>query len=175
MQPIRVRNAGTDDLPAMLAIYNEIVANTTAIYNDKPSSLDERREWLRVRRGGGWPVLAAMRGDELVGYASFAEFRGAWPGYLHSVEHSVYVRADCRHQGIGSALVRSLLPLAAALDKHVMIGGIDAANEGSLRLHERLGFQRVAHYREVGRKFGRWLDLVFVQRFVDAPGASRAG
>lgn len=175
MQPIRVRNAGTDDLPAMLAIYNEIVANTTAIYNDKPSSLDERREWLRVRRGGGWPVLAAMRGDELVGYASFAEFRGAWPGYLHSVEHSVYVRADCRHQGIGSALVRSLLPLAAALDKHVMIGGIDAANEGSLRLHERLGFQRVAHFREVGRKFGRWLDLVFVQRFVDAPGASRPG
>ncbi|HEX6721416.1 MAG TPA: GNAT family N-acetyltransferase [Burkholderiaceae bacterium] len=175
MQPIRVRNAGIDDLPAMLAIYNEIVANTTAIYNDKPSSLDERREWLRVRRGGGWPVLAAMRGDELVGYASFAEFRGAWPGYLHSVEHSVYVRADCRHQGIGSALLRSLLPLAAALDKHVMIGGIDAANEGSLRLHERLGFQRVAHFREVGRKFGRWLDLVFVQRFVDAPGASRAG
>ena len=175
MQPIRVRNAGTDDLPAMLAIYNEIVANTTAIYNDKPSSLDERREWLRARSSGGWPVLAALRGDELVGYASFAEFRGAWPGYRHSVEHSVYVRADCRHQGIGSALVRSLLPLAAALDKHVMIGGIDAANEGSLRLHERLGFQRVAHFREVGRKFGRWLDLVFVQRFIDAPGASRAG
>ncbi len=175
MQPIRLRDACADDLPAMLAIYNEIVANTTAIYNDKPSSLDERREWLRGRSGGGWPVLAALRGDELVGYASFAEFRGAWPGYRHSVEHSVYVRADCRHQGIGSALVRSLLPLAAALDKHVMIGGIDAANEGSLRLHERLGFQRVAHFCEVGRKFGRWLDLVFVQRFIDARGASRAG
>lgn len=175
MQTIRVRDAGADDLPAMLGIYNEIVANSTAIYNLQPSTLDERREWLRVRSGGGWPVLAAVRDDEVVGYASFAEFRGAWPGYLHSVEHSVYVRADCRQQGIGRTLVSALLPIAAALDKHVMIGGIDADNEGSLRLHERLGFQRVAHFREVGRKFGRWLDLVFVQRFIDAPGAPRAG
>ena len=175
MLPIRVRAATADDLPAMTAIYNEVVVNSTAIYSFQPSSLDERREWFRVRSGGGWPVLAALRGDEVVGYASFAEFRGAWPGYQHSVEHSVYVRADCRHQGIGSQLVQALLPIAATLGKHVMIGGIDAANAGSLRLHERLGFERVAHFREVGRKFGRWLDLVFVQRFIDAPGAPRAG
>jgi len=175
MLPIRVRAATADDLPAMTAIYNEVVVNSTAIYSFQSSSLDERREWFGVRSGGGWPVLAALRGDEVVGYASFAEFRGAWPGYQHSVEHSVYVRADCRHQGIGSQLVQALLPIAAALGKHVMIGGIDAANAGSLRLHERLGFERVAHFREVGRKFGRWLDLVFVQRFIDAPGAPRAG
>jgi phosphinothricin acetyltransferase len=175
MQEIRVRAASADDVPAMMAIYNEIVAHSTAIYSFKPATLDERREWFRARTGGGWPVLAAVRGDELVGYASFAEFRGAWPGYLHSVEHSVYVRADCRHRGIGRALLSALLPIAAAMDKHVMIGGIDAANEGSLRLHEQLGFERVAHFREVGRKFGRWLDLVFVQRFIDAPGAARAG
>ena len=175
MQEIRVRAASADNVPAMMAIYNEIVAHSTAIYSFKPATLDERREWFRARTGGGWPVLAAVRGDELVGYASFAEFRGAWPGYLHSVEHSVYVRADCRHQGVGRALLSALLPIAAAMDKHVMIGGIDAANEGSLRLHEQLGFERVAHFREVGRKFGRWLDLVFVQRFIDAPGAARAG
>ena len=174
MPPIRVRDANADNLPAMLAIYNEVVANSTAIYSFQPSTLEERREWFRVRSGGGWPVLAAVRGDELLGYASFAEFRGAWPGYRHSVEHSVYVRADCRHQGIGSALLSALLPIAAAMDKHVMIGGIDAANQGSLRLHERLGFQRVAHFREVGRKFGRWLDLVFMQRFIDSPGAVRS-
>ena len=175
MQPTRVRDATADDVPAMMAIYNEIVANSTAIYSFNPSSVDERREWFRVRTGGGWPVLAALRGEELVGYASFSEFRGAWPGYLHSVEHSVYVRADCRHQGIGRALLQALLPVAAKMGKHVMIGGIDAANQGSLRLHERLGFERVAHFREVGRKFDRWLDLVFVQRFIDAPGAPRAG
>ena len=175
METIRVRDAVADDVPALMAIYNEVVANSTAIYSFKPSTLDERREWFRMRSAGGWPVLAALRGDELLGYASFAEFRGAWPGYLHSVEHSVYVRADGRRQGVGRALLSALLPIAAALDKHVMIGGIDAANEGSLRLHEALGFERVAHFREVGRKFGRWLDLVFVQRFIDAPGARRAG
>jgi phosphinothricin acetyltransferase len=173
MNVISVRAARADDLPAMAAIYNDVVANSTAIYTTQPSSLAERRDWFNTRTGSGFPVLAAWRGDELLGYASFAEFRGAWPGYLHSVEHSVYVRADSRHQGIGSTLVRSLFPLAAAMDKHVMIGGIDAANEGSLHLHAQLGFERVAHFREVGRKFGRWLDLVFVQRFIDSPGAPR--
>jgi phosphinothricin acetyltransferase len=174
MNDIAVRAGRAEDLEAMAAIYNEVVATSTAIYTATPSALQERRDWFTNRIGAGYPVLAAVQGGELVGYASFAEFRGAWPGYLHSVEHSVYVRADRRHQGIGSTLVKALFPLAAALDKHVMIGGIDAANEGSLRMHEQLGFQRVAHFREVGRKFGRWLDLVFVQRFIDAPGAARA-
>jgi len=174
MNPLTVRAAHTDDVAAMAAIYNDVVATSTAIYTSRPSTLPERRDWLNARVGAGFPVLAAEQGGELVGYASFAEFRGAWPGYLHSVEHSVYVRADRRQQGVGSALVRALFPLAAAMDKHVMIGGVDAANEGSLRMHERLGFARVAHFHEVGRKFGRWLDLVFVQRFLDAPGTPRA-
>jgi len=175
MDSLIVRAAHADDVAAMAAIYNDVVATSTAIYTTKQSTLPERRDWFGTRIGAGFPVLAAVQGSEVVGYASFAEFRGAWPGYLHSVEHSVYVRAARRQQGVGSMLVRALFPLAAALDKHVMIGGIDAANEGSLRMHERLGFQRVAHFREVGRKFGRWLDLVFVQRFIDAPGAPRSG
>ena len=174
MQPLTVRAAHADDVAAMTEIYNDVVTTSTAIYTSQPSTLPERSEWYRARTGAGFPVLAAMQSGELVGYASFAEFRGAWPGYLHSVEHSVYVRADHWRQGVGSALVRALFPLAAALDKHVMIGGIDAANEGSLHMHEHLGFQRVAHFREVGRKFDRWLDLVFVQRFIDAAGAPRA-
>jgi L-amino acid N-acyltransferase len=174
MAPLTVRAAQSDDVAAMAAIYNDVIATSTAIYSSQPSTLDERRDWFSARIAAGFPVLAAVRGGELVGYASFAEFRGAWPGYLHSVEHSVYVRADHWRHGVGSALVRALFPLAAAMDKHVMIGGIDAANDGSLEMHERLGFQRVAHFREVGRKFGRWLDLVFMQRFLDAPGALRA-
>ena len=173
MAALTVRPARADDVAAMAAIYNHVVATSTAIYTAQPSTVHERRDWFDKRTGAGFPVMAALHGHELVGYASFAEFRGAWPGYLHSVEHSVYVRADCWRRGVGSALVRALFPLAAALDKHVMVGGIDAANEGSLRLHERLGFERVAHFREVGRKFDRWLDLVFVQRFIDAPGAPR--
>ena len=170
---LTVRAARADDVAAMTAIYNHVVATSTAIYTAQAASVPQRRDWFEQRTAAGFPVLAAEHDGELVGYASFAEFRGAWPGYLHSVEHSVYVREDCRRRGVGSALLRALFPPAAALDKHVMIGGIDAANDGSLRLHERLGFERVAHFREVGRKFGRWLDLVFVQRFIDAPGAPR--
>jgi phosphinothricin acetyltransferase len=175
MTTLTVRVAHADDVAAMAAIYNDVIASSTAIYTSQPSTLAERLDWFNHRTAAGFPVLAAVQGDDLVGYASFAEFRGAWPGYLHSVEHSVYVRADRWRHGVGSTLVRALFPLAAALDKHVMIGGIDAANDGSLRLHERRGFQRVARFCEVGRKFGRWLDLVFVQRFLDAPGAPRAG
>jgi L-amino acid N-acyltransferase YncA len=175
MPTFSVRAATAHDIEAVTAIYNEVIATSTAVYALVPTTVHERRAWFDARVAAGYPVLVAVDGDAVVGFASFGEFRGAWPGYRHSVEHSVHVRADRRGQGVGSTLVRSLLPLAAAMDKHVMVGGIDATNDGSLRMHERLGFQRVAHFREVGRKFGRWLDLVFVQRFLDAPGATRPG
>ena len=118
-------------------------------------------------------MLVAADADEVVGFASFGEWRGTWPGYRYTVEHSVHVRRDRRGRGIGRRLVEALFPRAGELGKHVMIGGIDADNAGSIRFHERLGFERVAHFREVGHKFGRWLDLVFVQRLLDAPGAAR--
>jgi L-amino acid N-acyltransferase len=174
MQAFTVRAATAHDIEAVTAIYNEVIATSTAVYSVLPTTAQERRAWFDARVAAGYPVQVAEQGAAVIGFASFGEFRGAWPGYRHSVEHSVHVRSAWRGQGVGSALVRSLFPLAATLDKHVMIGGIDAANDGSLRMHQRLGFERVAHFREVGRKFGRWLDLVFVQRYVDAPGASRA-
>ncbi len=111
--------------------------------------------------------------NDVLGFASFGDWRGAWPGCRYTVEHLVHVRSDVRGQGVGSTLVEALLARAVALRKHVMIGGIDAANEASIRFHERLGFERVGYFREVGHKFGRWLDLVFMQRFLDAPGAPR--
>ena len=154
-----------DDLPGLLAIYNEVIATSTAVYSDQPTTLAERREWWQARRRQGYPVLVARDDSGVVGFATFGDFR-SWPGYRHTVEHTVHVRADRRGQGVGSALVRALLPVAAALDKHVMIGAIDAANDGSIRMHERLGFVRVGHLREVGRKFDRWLDLVLMQRIL---------
>jgi len=170
---IEITNATPDDLPAILDIYNEVIANSTAVYSVAPTTLDERRTWFEARTRAGYPVLVAVGGDGVVGFASFGEFRGAWVGYRYSVEHSVHVRKDQRGHGIGTRLVQELLPLAHAMGKHVMIGGIDAANQGSIRMHERLGFVRVATMPEVGRKFGRWLDLVFMQRFLDEPGAAR--
>jgi phosphinothricin acetyltransferase len=169
-----VRAATESDLPGILAIYNEVIANSTAVYSSEPTTLDERRAWFTSRSARGFPVvIVADRGGNVLGFASFGDWRGAWPGYRYTVEHSVHVRNDVRGRGIGRALVESLFSLALGLGKHVMIGGIDAANDASIRFHERLGFERVAHFREVGHKFGRWLDLVFMQRFLDPPGSGR--
>jgi phosphinothricin acetyltransferase len=168
-----VRSAETHDLPQILAIYNDVIATSTAIYATEPGSLAERTEWYEQRRQRGFPVLVAAEGDSVLGFSSFGEFRGAWNGYRYSVEHSVHVRGDARGKSVGRVLVEALFPLAEALDKHLMIGAIDAANEGSIRFHERLGFERVGHFKEVGHKFGRWLDLVFMQRFLDPPGSAR--
>ncbi|WP_119422211.1 GNAT family N-acetyltransferase [Desertibaculum subflavum] len=160
-----IRDAGADDLPGLLAIYNEVIAHSTAIYADDPATLADRQAWWAARRAQGYPVLVAVDASGVAGFASFGDFRAA-PGYRFSVEHSVHVRADRRRQGLGGQLVSALLPRAAALGKHVMIAGVDASNAASIALHERLGFEQVAHFREVGRKFERWLDLVFLQRFL---------
>ena len=169
-----VRPAREADLPGILAIYNHVIATSTAVYTSAPATLDERRAWFCARCAHRFPVLVAADGDEVLGFASFGEWRGAWPGYRYTVEHSVHVRGDVRGRGIGRALVEALFPAALALEKHVMIGGIDAANEASIRFHARLGFERVACFREVGHKFGRWLDLIFMQRFLDPAGSARA-
>ncbi len=166
MQDLQIRAVLETDLAQVLEIHNEVVLNTTAIYVSAPSTLEERRAWWLARINAGFPVLLALSRGQVAGFSTFGEFRGAWPGYLHSVEHSVHIRADFRGQGVGRALVTALFPLAARAGKHVMIGAIDASNVASLALHESLGFTRVAHVKEVGRKFERWLDLVFVQKFV---------
>jgi L-amino acid N-acyltransferase len=170
-----VRAAQEIDLPGILAIYNDVIATSTAVYTQEPSTLDERRAWFTSRSGAGFPVLVAVgSAGDVLGFASFGEWRGAWPGYRYTIESSVHIRHDVRRQGIGRTLVESLFPLALGLGKHVMIGGIDAANDASILFHESLGFERVAHFKEVGHKFGRWLDLVFMQRFLDPPGSSRS-
>jgi L-amino acid N-acyltransferase len=168
---MQLRDAVEDDIPGILSIYNDVIATSTAIYAEKAVALDERVSWFRHRRQRGYPVLVATDDSGVTGFISFGDFR-AWPCYLHSVEHSVHVRADRRRRGVGRSLIEALIPKACALGKHILIAGIDADNIGSLTLHESLGFEQVAHFREVGRKFDRWLDLVFMQRFLDAPGAA---
>ncbi|HEY3849426.1 MAG TPA: GNAT family N-acetyltransferase [Steroidobacteraceae bacterium] len=152
-------------LPEILAIYNEVIRNTTAVYSDKEVTLEDRERWFDAKGAQGFPVLVATDSSGVVGFGTFGEFR-AWPCYRASVEHSVHVRADCRRRGVGRALVEALIDAAAAMQKHVMIAGIDAENVNSISLHESLGFEVVGHFREVGLKFGRWLDLKFMQRFI---------
>jgi L-amino acid N-acyltransferase YncA len=168
-----IRDAHREDLPHILAIYNDIVATSTAIYRDDPATLEERAQWWRDRTAQGYPVLVAADHTGVIGYASFGDFR-AWPGYRFTVEHTVHVRSDRRGHGVGTALMHPLIERATTLGKHVMIAGVDADNHASLQFHERLGFVRVAHFREVGFKFDRWLDLVFLQRLLDAAPTSPA-
>jgi L-amino acid N-acyltransferase len=167
-----IRAARPADLPGILAIYNDVIATSTAVYADDPVPLGERAAWLEARRAQNYPVLVAADGADVLGFSSFGDFR-AWPGYRYTVEHSVHVRADRRGTGIGRRLVEGLFPLASGLGKHVMVAGVDAANVASIRFHERLGFEQVGLFREVGHKFGRWLDLVVLQRFLDPPGSWR--
>lgn len=164
---LEVREALEADLPGLTAIYNEVIATSTAVYTCDAVTVAERHDWWRGRAAQGYPVLIAADEAGVAGFASFGDFR-AWPGYRFTVEHSVHVRAGMRGRGVGTVLVRALLRRAAECGKHVMIGGVDAANAAAIRFHEHLGFTRTAQLHEVGYKFGRWLDLVFLQRRVDA-------
>ena len=161
--PPVITDATEADLPGLVAIYNEVIATSTAVYSSEPVTLAERSSWWRTRTAQGYPVLVTRDSQGVCGFATFGDFR-VWPGYRFTVEHTVHVRADGRGRGVGTHLVQALFPRAAALGKHMMIAGVDAANAASIRFHERLGFMQSGRLREVGYKFDRWLDLVFLQR-----------
>jgi L-amino acid N-acyltransferase len=163
-----IRHATERDLAEILGIYNHAIEHTTAIFEYRPHTIEMRREWFRAKQAAALPVLVADVGGAVRGFATYGPFR-AWPAYKYSVEHSVYVDPAVRRQGIGSALVQSVLEEARAQDLHVVMAGITSDNGVSLRLHERLGFKEVAHIPEVGFKFGRWLDLKFLQLVFETP------
>jgi L-amino acid N-acyltransferase len=168
---VEIRDAVRDDIEGIAAIYNDAVVHTTAIWNEATVDAANRLAWLADRERAGYPVLVAVDAEGAVcGYASFGDWR-AWDGYRHTFEHSVYVRSDRRGSGFGKALMTALIERAQGIGKHVMVAGIEAANAPSIRLHQALGFERVGHLKQVGAKFGRWLDLVFLQLSA-APGSS---
>ena len=160
---MRIRDATNADIPAILAIYNDVVSSTTAIYDERPSTLPERQAWFEARRAKDFPVLVGELNGEVMGFSTFGEWRSRW-GYRHTVEHSVHVRADCRRKGFGRQLIEVLFPRAAAMDVHMMIAHIDSAAAASLRLHEKLGFKSVGTFREVGKMRGGWLSVVAMQK-----------
>ena len=161
---MRIRDATEDDLPGILAIYNHVIATSNAVYTETPATLEDRRAWFAARRESNFPILVADD-SSIVGFASFGDFR-PWPGYALSVEHSVYVHDAAHRRGVGTALVRRLVEEAQRRGKHVMIGGVDASNVASIGLHRKLGFTDAGVLREVARKFGRWLDLILMQRML---------
>jgi len=154
---------------AVCEIYNATIPTTTGAWTEELESLEERVAWFHRQLADAMPVLVAVDDDTadggVVGFATYGEFRDnrKWPGYRFTVEHSIHVRDTHHGQGIGRSLLWALIERARADGMHVMVAAVDAENVGSLAFHERLGFREVGRLPQTGRKFDRWLDLVFLQ------------
>ena len=161
-----VRHASKEDCAAIGEIYNHAVLHTAAIWNDKTVDTDNRIAWFEARTLAGYPVLVMEDEGVVAGYASFGDWR-AFDGFRHTVEHSVYVHPQHQGRGIGRSLMEALIVEARKIGKHVMVAGIEAQNQTSIHLHETLGFVTTGQMPQVGTKFGRWLDLTFMQLQLD--------
>jgi phosphinothricin acetyltransferase len=163
---MQVRPATLEDLPQILEIYNEAVQNTTASYDYEPRTLEHRTAWYEERVRDKYPILVAHTGDgRVLGWAALNPFH-ARVGYRFTSENSVYVAADQRGKGIGTLLLPPLIEAARLRGLRAIIATIDAENEASIRLHARFGFEKVGHFKQVGFKFNRWLDVVYMERLV---------
>ena len=157
-----VRNAGRADVPAILEIYNDAVLKTTASYDYEPRSLVHRLGWFDDHERNGLPVFVAEQGGRVLGWSALNRFHERM-GYRFTLENSIYIAEPFRGQGIGTQLMPPLIAAARTRSFHVIIAAIDASNQASIRLHTRFGFVTAGHLQEVGHKFGRWLDVVYMQ------------
>lgn len=156
---------------AIRAIFNDAIVHSTALYDYRPRTAEMMRVWFETKLNGNFPVIGFENpSGQLMGFGTYGTFR-AWPAYKYSVEHSVYVDAHFRGQGLGTRLLQELIAAARRQEYHVLIGGIDSDNAVSIRLHEKLGFTFCGTIRQAGYKFGRWLDLSFYQRILDTPAS----
>ena len=158
-----IRPASAPDLPAINDIYNHYVHTSTCTYQLEDEPMTARLAWFSAHDPATHPVTVAALGGEIVGWAALSRYnpRG---GYRHTVEDSVYVRDDVRRRGVGAALLADLVARASAVGHRVIVAGIDADQQGSVRLHERHGFVAAGRLASVGLKFGRWLDVVYLQK-----------
>ncbi|MBW6435200.1 GNAT family N-acetyltransferase [Actinoplanes hulinensis] len=156
-----IRAADAGDMEGIRAIRNRAIEQTTALWTETPQSPAEATAWLAAHLARG-SAFVAEAGGEVAGFATYGPWRPL-DGYRHTVENSVYVREDRHGLGIGSALMTTVIAAAREAGHHVMVAGIEAGNTSSIRLHERFGFEHAGTIREVGTKFGRWLDLTIMR------------
>jgi len=160
---------------AILAIFNDAIVSSTALYDYKPRMKETMAAWFENKAKGRFPVIGIENeAGELMGFGSYGTFR-AFPAYKYTVEHSVYVDGRFRGQGIGKRLLQEVISAAQKQDYHVLVGVIDTANSVSIRLHESLGFTTCGTIRQAGFKFNRWLDIVFYQLILKTPSEPRDG
>ena len=159
-----IRPAGEEDLEAINHIYNHYVADTHITFDDEPIDMETRREWFsHYGTTGRHRLLVATEGDQVVGYASSSRFRPK-PGYLTSVETSIYLAPEAVGKGAGAKLYAQLFKCLEGEDLHRAYAGVALPNPASIALHERFGFKRVAHFTEQGRKFGRYWDVDWYEK-----------
>ena len=160
-----IREAVLNDLPFILDIMNEAILNTTAIYEYETRPTEYIEAWYAKKVQDQEPVLVVELQGKVIAYGTYGRFRPR-AAYQYTVEHSVYVHPGFHRQGFGALLLNALIELAQKQGYHTLIAGIDASNQSSYEFHKRYGFVEVARFKEVGFKFGRWLDLIFMQRML---------
>jgi phosphinothricin acetyltransferase len=156
-----IRLATSGDLEAINEIYNHYVLHSTCTYQEEPEPIEGRRVWFE-KHGPRHPITVAEADGQVVGWGALSPFH-VRSAYRFTVENSVYVRHDWHRRGAGSALLADLLQRARGVGHHTVMALIDAEQAGSIALHARLGFQEVAHLKQVGFKFGRWGDVIYMQ------------
>jgi phosphinothricin acetyltransferase len=160
---------------AILAIFNEAIANSTALYDYALRTPESMESWFAAKARNRYPVIGLENEDgALLGFATYGMFPER-PAYKYTVEHSIYMDTRFRGQGHGRVLLEAIVAAAVEQDYHVMVGGIDASNAVSIHLHEQLGFTHCGTVLQAGFKFGRWLDLAFYQKILATPAAPADG
>ncbi|MFP3917051.1 N-acetyltransferase family protein [Lysinibacillus telephonicus] len=163
-----IRPMTKEDLAIVNEIYNDAILTTTAIYKYEPETIEQREQWFSVKKDNDDPLFVYEENGEVVGFATFGPFR-AYPAYKYTIEHSVYVHKDHHRKGIGTKLMKHLIAEAERREVKTMVACIDAENKGSILSHEKLGFYYTGTIKNSGYKFGRWLDLVFLQLDLKGP------
>ena len=163
-----IREASKRDLVDILEIYNDAILHTTAIYDYKIHTIDDRIQWYEKKMQDGYPILVAEENNKVIGFATFGSFR-AWPAFKYSIEHSVYVDEIYSNKGIGTLLLKEIIKISNEREFATIVAGIDGSNKKSIRMHEKLGFKYSGTINKAGYKFGKWLDLVFYQLELKGP------
>lgn len=169
---MNIRPATRADIPAILEIYNDAVLTTTASYDYKPRPLEHRIQWFEDHERTGFPVFVAEENGKVIGWSSLSRYHDR-AGYQYTSENSIYVAAEARGRGVGKALLGPLIESARQIGLRAIIAVIDAENAHSVKLHAGFGFVEVGRFKSVGFKFGRWLDVVYMELLLPEPAAAQ--
>ena len=159
-----IRLATADDLNAINDIYNYYVLNSTCTYQEVPELIEDRKKWFEYH-DAKHPVTVAIMESKVVGWGSLSTFHTR-SAYRFAIENSIYLDHRYQRRGIGSAVLVDLIDRARSIGHHTIVAGADGEQTASLALHKKFGFEEVAHFKQVGFKFERWLDVIYMQLFM---------